>query len=66
LEEKGEINPYQVIVKGLSDCGCGVPFRHGIAMDIFAGSRTLAVASEKLHRQAVLIEISEEYCQLAV
>lgn len=53
-------------VIGLSDCCCGAPFVPGVCMDPFGGSGTLAVEARKLGRKAILIDISPEYCDMAV
>ncbi len=50
---------------GLSDCGCGAPFHSGIVLDPFSGTGTVAVEARKLGRQAVLIDVSEAYCEIA-
>ena len=51
---------------GLSDCGCGAAWEPGVVMDPFGGSGTVAIAAYRLKRKAILIDISEEYCKLAV
>ncbi len=58
-------NDYEVKEIGLSDCGCGEPFKSGVVADIFSGTGTVAVEARKLGRQALLIDCSEAYCRIA-
>jgi DNA modification methylase len=64
MEERGDIDPYQIIYKGLSDCGCGASFQPGVTADIFAGTGTVGLAARNLNRKIILIDISQEYCQI--
>lgn len=47
-----------------ADCGHG-DYRPGIVLDPFGGSGTTALVARKLTRHAVLIELNEEYCEMA-
>jgi site-specific DNA-methyltransferase (adenine-specific) len=51
---------------GSSDCGCTGGVTPGVVMDIFGGSGTVAEEARRLGRKSILIDISEEYCQMAV
>jgi DNA modification methylase len=51
---------------GWTDCGCGVGFRAGVALDPFFGSGTTGVAARRLHRHIIGVELNEEYAQQAV
>jgi site-specific DNA-methyltransferase (adenine-specific) len=46
-------------------CKCGVGFRPGIVMDMFAGSGTTLVVAKKLGRDFVGIELNLEYVKIA-
>ena len=50
---------------GWTDCGCGAPFAPGVVLDPFAGSATTLIEARKLGRQAIGIEISPEYAEMA-
>ncbi len=49
-------------------CSCKAPVGlvPSVVLDPFAGSGTVGVVAQKLGRQAVLVEMSAEYCELAV
>ncbi len=63
LESSGQIDPYRIVDKGYSDCNCNAGWRPGLAMDIFGGSGTVAVEARNLRRQAIVIDIGEDYCR---
>jgi site-specific DNA-methyltransferase (adenine-specific) len=46
-------------------CKLVMPPADGLILDPFAGSGTTGVACKRLGLRAVLIELSEEYCELA-
>ncbi len=50
---------------GLSDCQCGAPFKPGVVADIFGGTGSTGVEARRLGRKAILIDVSESYCELA-
>lgn len=52
------------ISKGWSDCGCNEGFKHGIMLDIFAGTGTTLLQAWELGRDYVGFEISKEYCKM--
>lgn len=56
----------KMIEKGYTDCGCGQGFKPGIVLDPFAGAGTTLLIAEKLRRKYIGIEISKEYCDIAV
>src|SRR3990167_7944004 len=51
--------------KGLSDCGCGAPFRAGVVLDCFFGSGTVGLVALKLNRNFIGIELNEKYIKIA-
>ena len=60
---------YKVINRqtvGWSDCGCGAGWESGVALDPFLGSGTVAKVALKLRRNFVGIDISKEYCEMAL
>ena len=44
---------------------CGAPLVPGKVLDPFAGSGTVGLVAERLGRHSVLIDASEDYCQMA-
>lgn len=51
--------------KGYSDCGCGVGFKSGVALDHFTGTGTTLLTAWKLGMNYIGFEISKEYCKIA-
>jgi site-specific DNA-methyltransferase (adenine-specific) len=46
-------------------CGCHAPTKHGIVLDPFCGSGTTLKVARELHRDAIGIELSPEFAELA-
>ena len=46
-------------------CGCGAETRPCVVLDCFAGAGTVGLVADRLQRDAVLIEISAEYAEMA-
>ena len=46
-------------------CGCNAAARRCVVLDPFAGAGTSLMAADRLGRDAVGIELSEEYCEMA-
>jgi site-specific DNA-methyltransferase (adenine-specific) len=46
-------------------CECGVGFRPGIVLDMFAGSGTTLVVAKKLGRDYIGVELNPEYVKIA-
>ena len=59
---------YMPVYKGehYETCNCNAGFEHGIVLDPFVGSGTTCVMAERLNRRWIGIDISEEYCKMAV
>ncbi len=53
-----------ITCKGLNDCGCSAPFVPGVVLDPFAGTGTVGEEAIRLRRNAILIEISDQYTEL--
>lgn len=49
-----------------TDCGCNTGFEPGVALDPFMGSGTTLAVAKRLGRKGIGIDISEDYCKLAV
>ena len=49
-----------------AQCSCNAPTTPAIVLDPFSGSGTTGEEAKKQGRKAILIDISEEYCELAV
>jgi len=49
---------------GKTDCGCGAPFRPGVALDPFAGSFTTAIVAEELGLGWVGIDLNPDYVRI--
>lgn len=47
-------------------CDCNAPTTPAVVLDLFSGSGTTGEVAKKQGRKAILIDISEEYCKLAV
>jgi DNA modification methylase len=47
------------------DCGCGAPAVPGVILDCFGGAGTVAVVAQRTNRDAILIELSDEYAEMA-
>lgn len=56
----------QYEIKGLSDCGCGVGFEPGVALDPFFGSGTVGLVALKLARNFLGIELNPSYIEMAM
>ena len=54
------------IDKGYSDCGCNAGFEPGVVLDPFCGSGTTLAVAKKRGRKTIGIDISPDYCKLAV
>ncbi|MBA7558287.1 hypothetical protein ES705_51085 [subsurface metagenome] len=59
-------NPPSPKFLGYSDCECRERFEPGIVLDPFAGAGTTLLVAEKLDRKYIGIEISKEYCDIAI
>jgi len=59
-------NPPNPKFLGYSDCECGEGFEPGIVLDPFMGAGTTLLVAEKLKRKNIGIEISKEYCDIAI
>ena len=46
-------------------CGCGAENRPCVCLDPFAGAGTVGLVADRLQRDAILIEISPEYAEMA-
>lgn len=46
-------------------CSCNAETKPSIVLDPFAGAGTVGKVTKELGRKAILIDISEEYCELA-
>ena len=46
-------------------CGCGAETRPCVVLDCFGGAGTVGLVADRLQRDAVLIEISAEYAEMA-
>ena len=46
-------------------CGCGAETRPCVVLDCFGGAGTVGLVADRLQRDAVLIEISPEYAEMA-
>ena len=46
-------------------CGCGADTRPCVVLDCFGGAGTVGLVADRLQRDAVLIEISAEYAEMA-
>ena len=46
-------------------CGCGAETRPCVILDCFGGAGTVGLVADRLQRDAVLIEISSEYAEMA-
>lgn len=66
INGKGDAGFSETKTVGWSDCGCGVPFVHGVVMDIFMGAGTTAVVAKKLHRDWLGIELNPDYVVIAL
>lgn len=53
------------ITMGWSDCGCGKGFKPGIVLDPFAGSGTVGIVARKLLRDYILIDLKQDYVEMA-
>ena len=51
---------------GWTDCGCNAGWRPGLVLDPFGGAGTTAMVAQELGRRSVHVDLSEEYCQLAI
>ncbi len=51
--------------KGYTDCGCGAEYRPGVVIDCFAGSGTVGKVAAQLRRNYILIDLKQEYCDMA-
>ena len=49
-----------------TDCGCNAGFEPGVVLDQFCGSGTTLAVAKRLGRKGIGIDISEDYCKLAV
>ena len=49
-----------------TDCGCNGGWGPGVVLDPFGGSGTVGKVAQELGRRAVLVDLSEEYCELAI
>ncbi len=50
---------------GWTDCDCGAGWKSGVVLDPFGGSGTVGVVAERLERNSILIDINENYCEMA-
>jgi len=64
-EGKGRAGTSIVKTIDWSDCGCNQGFKPGIVLDPFAGSGTVGLVARKLLRDYILIDLKEEYCDMA-
>lgn len=46
-------------------CTCNAGTRPGVALDPFGGSGTVGLVADRMNRDAILIEISADYCDMA-
>ena len=53
--------PEELVIRCLK-AGCPVP---GVALDPFGGAGTVGLVADKLNRDAIIIEINEEYAKMA-
>jgi len=53
-------------VVGYTDCGCNASFESGVVLDPFMGSGTTLAVAKRLGRKGIGIDISPDYCNLAV
>jgi len=51
---------------GYTDCGCNAGFESGVVLDPFMGSGTTLAVAKRLGRKGIGIDISPDYCKLAV
>ena len=49
----------------LPSCSCDAPTTPATVLDCFAGAGTVGLVADRLGRDAVLIEISPEYAEMA-
>jgi len=48
-----------------TNCGCNAGWENGVVLDPFGGSGTVGVVAERLGRNAILIDLNKEYCEMA-
>ncbi len=68
------VSPTENEFIGYSDCGClidGKPIsldqcQPGVVLDLFAGTGTTGVMAKMLGRKSILIDVSPDYCAMAV
>ena len=52
------------VTKWIPSCNCNAGFEPGTVLDPFAGSGTVGVVAMKQEKNAILVEISPEYCNI--
>lgn len=50
---------------GWTECSCNAEFVGGICLDPFGGSGTVGVVAVRLNRRFIIIDIKQEYCDMA-
>ncbi len=56
----------QIEFQGYTDCGCNAGFEPGVTLDPFMGVGTVLKVSQRLNRQAIGIDIKEDYVKMAI
>ena len=49
----------------LPSCSCDAPTKPSVVLDCFAGAGTVGLVADRLGRDSILIEISEDYARMA-